>query len=162
MDTFTHTLDAENTTYAGAIDVGANNTLAIVTTTGETAVYYARPEFDRFQVLSELIAESQSEHPEDRYTSKRIHACTTRLSVESLAWFVMVTRSAVHECELDAYSDVGGAWNLLHEEVGPMARPVALSAGRIAHGGIPRTSVVWRTSLDRRRRERVQIDLFLE
>ncbi|MFC7208992.1 transposase [Natronoarchaeum sp. GCM10025321] len=72
LDAFTHTLDTENTTYSAAIDVGANNTLAIVTTTGETAVYHARPEFDRFQVLSGLIAELQSELPDDQYTSKRI------------------------------------------------------------------------------------------
>jgi len=35
-----------------------------------------------------------------------------------------------HDCELDAHSDVVGAWNILQSEVGPMARPVALSAGR--------------------------------
>lgn len=43
-----------------------------VTTTGETAVYHARPEFNQFQVLSELIAELQSALPDDQYTSKRI------------------------------------------------------------------------------------------
>ncbi|ERH04240.1 MAG: transposase [Halorubrum sp. J07HR59] len=35
-----------------------------------------------------------------------------------------------HKCELDAHSDVAGAWNLLQSEVGPMARPAALSAER--------------------------------
>ncbi len=35
-----------------------------------------------------------------------------------------------HECELDAHSDIAGAWNLLQDEVGPMARPAALSAER--------------------------------
>jgi putative transposase len=34
------------------------------------------------------------------------------------------------DCELDAHSDVAGAWNLLEEAVGPMARPAALSAER--------------------------------
>ncbi|ELY60134.1 IS1341-type transposase [Natronococcus amylolyticus DSM 10524] len=72
LDAFTHTLDPENTMHAAAIDVGANNTLAIVTTTGETAVYHARPEFERFQALSELIAELQSQLPADQYTSPRI------------------------------------------------------------------------------------------
>nr|WP_241434390.1 transposase [Natronorubrum tibetense] len=35
-----------------------------------------------------------------------------------------------HDCELDAHSDTVGAWNLLQNEVGPMARPAALAAGR--------------------------------
>jgi putative transposase len=69
LDAFSCTLDSENTTHKAAIDVGANNTLAIVTTTGDTAVYHTRPEFDQFQVLSELIAGLQSELPENQYTS---------------------------------------------------------------------------------------------
>ena len=71
-DSFTHTLDSENATHAAAIDVGANNTLAIVTDHGETAVYHARPEFDRFQRLSERIAERQSQLPDNQYSSRRI------------------------------------------------------------------------------------------
>ncbi len=35
-----------------------------------------------------------------------------------------------HACGLHAYIDVAGAWNLLQSEVGPMARPAALSAER--------------------------------
>ena len=35
-----------------------------------------------------------------------------------------------HDCELDAHSDVAGAWNILQQEIGPMARPAALSAER--------------------------------
>ncbi|AUX10442.1 transposase [Halalkaliarchaeum desulfuricum] len=35
-----------------------------------------------------------------------------------------------HDCALEAHSDVAGAWNLLQSEVGPMARPAGLSAGR--------------------------------
>nr|WP_276278619.1 transposase [Halomicroarcula sp. SYNS111] len=69
---FTHTLDPENTTQSAAIDVGANNTIAVVTETGDTAVYHARPEFERFQQLSEQLAELQSELPDNRFTSKRI------------------------------------------------------------------------------------------
>jgi putative transposase len=60
------------TAYSTAIEVGANNTLALVTSTGDTAVYHARPEYERFQVLSGLIAELQSQLPENQYTSKRI------------------------------------------------------------------------------------------
>jgi len=69
---FTHTLDPENTTQSAAIDVGANNTLAVVTGQGDTAVYHARPEFERFQKQSKRIATLQSELPNDQYTSKQI------------------------------------------------------------------------------------------
>ncbi len=69
---FTHTLNSENTTQAAAIDVGANNTLSAVTGDGDTAVYHARPEFDRFQSYSERIATVQSELPDYKYTSHRI------------------------------------------------------------------------------------------
>ena len=33
-------------------------------------------------------------------------------------------------CGLEAHADVTGAWNILQFEVGPMARPAALCAGR--------------------------------
>jgi len=35
-----------------------------------------------------------------------------------------------YECELEAHSDVIGAWNLLQEKEGSMARPAVLRAGR--------------------------------
>ena len=69
---FTHTPDSENTTHSAAIDVGANNTPAVVTDPGDTAVYHARPELERFQQQSERIATLQSELPNDQYTSHRI------------------------------------------------------------------------------------------
>nr|WP_299266729.1 transposase [Halorientalis sp.] len=72
QDAFTHTLNKENATQAAAIDVGANNTLAAVTEGGETTVYHARPEFDRFQSYSDRIATLQSKLREDEYTSRRI------------------------------------------------------------------------------------------
>ena len=72
LDAFTHTLNSENATQSAAIDVGANNTLAIVTSQGETAVYHARPLFKQFQQYTEQIAALQSELPADRYTSHRI------------------------------------------------------------------------------------------
>jgi len=215
LDAYTHTLNAENTTHSAAIDVGANNTLAIVTSTGDTAVYHARPEFDQFQALSALIAELQSQLPDDQYTSQRIrrvydergekrdhsrdaavkhasewllernvdtvyvgdltnvldahwsaavnektHAFWSHrqlieridltlgdvgITVEQVSEFDSssecpkcgsddVTRAGdsfrCHACELDAHSDIAGAWNLLQAEVGPMARPAALSAER--------------------------------
>lgn len=215
LDAFTQTLNSENTTHAAAIDVGANNTLAIVTSTGDTAVYHARPEFKQFQHYSECIAELQSELPEDRYSSQRIrrlydertrkgdhsrnaavkHAAEWLLDrnvdtvyvgdlsgVLSTHWSASVNEKThafwshgqltdrleltlgdvgitveqvseadssskcpecgsenvhrdsdtfrCHECGLEAHSDVAGAWNLLQDEVGPMARPAALSAER--------------------------------
>ncbi|ESS12858.1 MAG: transposase [uncultured archaeon A07HR60] len=226
LDSFTHTLDTENTTYTAAIDVGANNTLAIVTSQGDTAVYHTRPEFDEFQELSGLIGELQSELPDDQYTSKRIqrvydkrgkrrdhsrdaavkHAADWLLernvdtvSVGDLTdvlgthWSAMVNEKThnfwshrqlvdrleltlgdagitveqvseadsssrcpecgsedvtrdgdefrCHDCELDAHSDVAGAWNLLQSEVGPMARPAALSAER--ERDAPRKGAYW-------------------
>ncbi|QGX93811.1 transposase [Haloplanus rallus] len=214
-DAFTHTLDSENTTQAAAIDVGANNTLAVVTEGGETAVYHARPEFNRFQSHSERIATLQSELPEEEYTSHRIkrlydersrkrnhsrdaavkhvtdwllernvdtvyvgdladvldthwsadvnektHAFWShrqlleriQLTLGDVGIVVPevseadsssecpecassdVTRNGdsfrCHDCELDDHSDVAGAWNILQSEVGPMARPAALSAER--------------------------------
>jgi putative transposase len=226
QDAFTHTLDTENATHSAAIDVGANNTLAIVTITGETAVYHARPEFKRFQMVSELIAELQSELPDDRYTSTRIqrvhdkrgkrrdhsqdaavkHAANWLLArnvdtvyvgdltdVLDTHWSANVNQKThafwshrqlvdrleltfedvgitveqmseaesssqcpacesegvsrngdafrCHDCELDAHSDVAGAWNLLQNEVGPMARPAALSAER--DGDAPREGAYW-------------------
>lgn len=212
---FTHTLDPENTTHSAAIDVGANNTLAIVTDQGDTAVYHARPEFNRFQQQSERIATLQSELPDDQYTSKRIqrvyddrtrkrdhsrdaavkHAAewllernvdtvyvgdltdvlsthwSTDVNAKTHAFWshrqlverigltfgdigITVTETGEFDtssqcpecgsdavtrrgdqfrcdaCGLDAHADVVGAWNMLQREVGPMARPAALSAER--------------------------------
>jgi len=212
---FTHTLNRENTTQSAAIDVGANNTLAIVTEDGDTAVYHARPEFDRFQTQSERIATLQSQLPEGQWTStriKRIYAERSRrrdhsrdAAVKHAAEWLLarnvdtvyvgdltdvldahwsaavnekthefwshgeltdrikltfgdvgititevgeydtssqcpvcasdtVTRDGdsfrCEDCGLDAHSDIVGAWNILQSEVGPMARPAALSAER--------------------------------
>jgi putative transposase len=215
LDAFTHTLDRENTTHTAAIDVGANNTLAIVTSTGDTAVCHARPEFEQFKLYSERIAALQSELPDEQYSSKRIqrlydersrkrdnsrnaavkHAAEWLLErnvdivyigdlsdVLSTYWSSTVNEKThafwshrqltdrleltlgdvgitveevseadssskcpecgsenvhrdgdafrCHGCELDAHSDVAGAWNILQNEVGPMARPAALLAER--------------------------------
>ncbi|CAI50869.1 IS1341-type transposase ISNph17 (plasmid) [Natronomonas pharaonis DSM 2160] len=214
-DAFTHTLNTENTTQAAAIDVGANNTLAVVTERGDTAVYHARPEFARFQRYSERIATLQSGLPADKYTSsliQRLYDTRSRsrdhsrdAAVKHVAEWLLernvdtvyvgdltdvldthwstdvnekthnfwshrqllnrieltlgdvgicvaevteadsssecpecgssdITRRGdsfrCHDCELDAHSDVAGAWNILQSEAGPMARPAALSAER--------------------------------
>jgi putative transposase len=226
QDADTHTLNSENASRSAAVDVGANNTLALVTDDGETAVYHARPEFDRFQHISERIADLQSQLPNDTYTSpliqrlydrrgrhrdhardaavkhaadwllahnvdtvyvgdltdvldthwsaavnEKTHAfwshrqlvARIRLTFEDLGITVEevseqdtssvcpacgsenVTRDGdsfrCHDCELEGHSDVAGAWNLLQEEVGPMARPAALSAGRDRDA--PREGAYW-------------------
>ena len=201
--------------HAAAIDIGANNTLAIVTDQGETAVYHARPEFDRFRRLSERIASLQSQLPDNRYSSRRIerlydergrkrdhardaavkHAAEWLLArnidtvyvgdltdVLDAHWSTTVNEKThnfwshrqlldridltfgdvgidvvevseadsssscpdcgsaavrrrgdefrCRDCELEAHSDIVGAWNVLQAEEGPMARPAALRAGR--------------------------------
>jgi putative transposase len=212
---FTHTLDSENTTNSAAIDVGANNTLAVVTEDGNTAVYHARPEFERFQEQSERIATLQSELPDSQYTSDLIqreydrrtrrrdhgrnaavkHAAEWLLERDVSTVYVgdltdvlethwsadvnekthafwshrqLVERITLtfgdvgitvvetgeydsssecpdcgsetiirngdqfrcRACDLEAHADVAGAWNILQTEVGPMARPAALSVER--------------------------------
>ena len=214
-DALTHTLHPGNATHTAAIDVGANNTFAIVTDHGETAVYHARPEFDRFRRLSERIADFRSQLPDDRYSSRRIgqlyderrrkrdhardaavkHAAEWLLArnidtvylgdltgVLDAHWSTSVNEKThsfwshrqllnrlgltfgdvgidvvevseadsssscpacesetvrrqgdefrCRDCELEAHSDVVGAWNMLQSVEGPMARPAALRAGR--------------------------------
>lgn len=72
---FTHTLNTENTEesdHVAAIDVGANNTLTIVTDEGDAAVFHARPEFEKFQARYTRIAEMQARLPPFTYSSQRI------------------------------------------------------------------------------------------
>jgi len=74
---FTHTLDSENTTHSAAIDVGANNTLAVVTEDGDTAVYHAVPNLTG---SSNSPSESEHSNRNSRTTSTpatRFDACTT-------------------------------------------------------------------------------------
>jgi len=215
LDAFTHTLDSENTTHTAAIDVGANNTLAIVTSTGNTAVYHARPEFETFHSYTVRISWLQSQLPDGKHSSERIkclyeergekrdhsrdaavkHATDWLLAqnvdtvyvgdlsgVLSTHWESEVNEKThsfwthgqlldrIHltmgdvgmtveevseagssstcpecgsenvsrsgdvfgcrECELEAHSDVVGAWYMLTNEEGPMARPAVLRAGR--------------------------------
>lgn len=62
----------ESNTKLAAIDVGANNTLSIVTEDGDVAVFHARPEFERFCADYQHIAALQSELPPGVYSSKQI------------------------------------------------------------------------------------------
>jgi putative transposase len=73
----TTTLQQENAepddeTASAAIDVGANNTLTIVTSDGDVAVFHARPEFERFRAQYEEIGELQSNLPPFTYSSERV------------------------------------------------------------------------------------------
>jgi len=225
-DAFTHTLDSENTMQPAAIDVGANNTLAVVTEGGDTAVYHARPEFERFQTQSIRIATLQSTLPADQWTSDRIrriyddrsrkrdhsrnaavkHAAewllernvdtvyvgdltdvlethwsadvnekthafwshselTDRITLTIGDVGIIVTEVDEYDtssqcpacasetvrregdlfrcedCGLEGHSDIVGAWNMLQSEVGPMARPAALSAERDRDA--PTTGAYW-------------------
>lgn len=70
------TLHQENTdatdSLTAAIDVGANNTLSIVTSDGDSLVFHARPQFREFQHVYNEIAELQSRLPDGVYSSARI------------------------------------------------------------------------------------------
>ena len=55
-----------------AIDLGANNTLTVVTSAGEAVVCNARSEFQCFRSLTERIATLQSTLPDGAYTSQQI------------------------------------------------------------------------------------------
>lgn len=57
---------------SAAIDVGANNTLSIVTSDGDSLVFHARPQFREFQHGYDEISELQSLLPEGVYSSERI------------------------------------------------------------------------------------------
>ncbi len=64
--------NAESEDRVAAIDVGANNTLTIITDTGDARIYHARPQFHHFQANYEHIATLQSHLPPDTYSSRRI------------------------------------------------------------------------------------------
>ena len=71
----THTLPQENTgtpERVGAIDVGANNTLTVVTDNGNVAIFQAPAQFRAFAEGLEGIADMQSRLLDWRYTSARI------------------------------------------------------------------------------------------
>ncbi len=65
----THSSDEE---CVAAVDVGANNFVAVTTTNGHQRVFHARPLFDRFHRYTERIAELQGKLPEDVDSSRLI------------------------------------------------------------------------------------------
>ena len=71
-DTTTRATDASDEGCVAAVNVGANNFVAVTTTTGHQRVFHARPLFDRFHRYTERISELQSRLPENTDTSQLI------------------------------------------------------------------------------------------
>lgn len=71
-----YTLQSENTepnaSKSAAIDVGANNTLTIITEDGDTAIFHARPQSEHFKTSYRHIARLQSNLPDGVYSSKQL------------------------------------------------------------------------------------------
>ena len=55
-----------------AVDVGANNFVAVTSSDGHQAVFHARPLFHRFHRYTERIADLQSQLSDDRYSTRLI------------------------------------------------------------------------------------------
>jgi putative transposase len=66
------TTSGEDDGVVAAVDIGANNLAAVVTSEGDHVVFHGRPCFERFHDLTTDIADLQSHLPENRYTSERI------------------------------------------------------------------------------------------
>jgi putative transposase len=63
-----------------AVDIGANNLAAVVTSAGDHVVFHGRPLFQRFHALTKEIADLQARLPDDRYSSPRIRRLYRRRS----------------------------------------------------------------------------------
>jgi putative transposase len=72
---FTHTPDQGNAERTAAIDVGANNTLAVLTDSGDALVFQARPLFEQFRATSLHRGKLQSQLPPDSDWSDRLRRC---------------------------------------------------------------------------------------
>ncbi|AGB30195.1 transposase, IS605 OrfB family protein [Natrinema pellirubrum DSM 15624] len=55
-----------------ALDIGANNLVAVTTTRGDQLLYHGRPQFHRFRRTTERIATLQSRLGPEKWTSRRI------------------------------------------------------------------------------------------
>ena len=66
------TTSGEDDEVVAAVDIGANNLAAVVTSEGDHVVFHGRPCFDRFHYLTTEIADLQSRLPDDWYSSGRI------------------------------------------------------------------------------------------
>jgi putative transposase len=63
--------------------------------------------------------------PRSRWQHRVVCAARHSKTPYPTAWSVHHLR--YEACDLEAHADVAGAWNLLQSEVGPIARPAALS-----------------------------------
>jgi putative transposase len=68
----TRATDSSDEGCVAAVDVGANNFVAVTTTNGHQRVFHARPLFDRFHHYTERIGELQSQLPEQTDSSRLI------------------------------------------------------------------------------------------
>jgi putative transposase len=68
----TRVSDSSDEECVAAVDVGANNFVAVTTTNGHQRVFHARPLFDRFHHITERIADLQSQLPDDEHSSRLI------------------------------------------------------------------------------------------
>lgn len=68
----TRATDSSDEGCVAAVDVGANNFVAVTTTQGHQRVFHARPLFDRFHHYTERISELQSQLPEQTDSSRLI------------------------------------------------------------------------------------------
>ncbi|MBX0298284.1 RNA-guided endonuclease InsQ/TnpB family protein [Haloarcula nitratireducens] len=66
------TTSSEDEGVVAAVDIGANNLAAVVTSEGDHVVFHGRPCFEQFHALTREIADLQSGLPDDRYYTDRI------------------------------------------------------------------------------------------
>ena len=72
------TASGEDNGVVAAVDIGANNLAAVVTTEGDHVVFHGRPCFKQFHSLTSEIADLQSRLPDGRYSSDRIERLYSR------------------------------------------------------------------------------------
>lgn len=66
------TSSGEDSGKVAAVDIGANNLAAVVTSEGDHVVFHGRPCFKRFHDFTAAIGDLQSRLPDDRYFTERI------------------------------------------------------------------------------------------
>lgn len=104
--------DSGDEECVAAVDVGANNLVAVTTTTGHQRLYHGRPMFERFHEITEQIAHLQSLLDDEQDSSKRIESLYATRSaqrdhaqdalVRDLAeWLGMLQTTDVYVGELD-------------------------------------------------------------
>jgi putative transposase len=68
----TRATESSDEDCVAAVDVGANNFVAVTTTSGHQRVFHARPLFERFHRYTERIADLESQLPEQEHSSQLI------------------------------------------------------------------------------------------